>query len=87
MSRDDLLSLLRVLDRELAPAPWIADIDDPGTPNESWTGRWLAGPDQDETAGPVGATNETPQGGVKEADALAALRNSIPDVIAFLEGN
>lgn len=36
----DLMTVARILDAELPPAPWVADIDDPGTEHEEFTGKY-----------------------------------------------
>lgn len=35
--------------KDASPAPWIADIDDPGTPHENWTGKFYVGLEDDHT--------------------------------------
>ena len=39
----EMLSEWEAITERASKGPWIADIDDPGTPNETWTGKLYVG--------------------------------------------
>jgi len=83
-----LLEELDRIDRDLAPAPWVADVDGPDIwaakeEREQWTGKFSTGSSDPErsTAGITGSTCVTGVGSATEGRAVARLRNLVSDVV------
>jgi len=66
-----------------SPGPWEADVDDPGTPHETWTGKFYTGPKLEQTWCTYGG--EDPDSvHVANARFCALARSALPRLISAL---
>ncbi len=70
---------VRHLDATMSKAPWIADVDDPGTPHQEWTGKFYVGD------GKVWCTYVGSSVDVPNVNGIAQMRNLMPHLCTTIE--